>query len=101
MNKALKKAMSIGVVLTLMLVLVLGSAVSVFAAYKDGTYSISFSGGVGGHGGGVRGVTAIVSGGKITTLALTMSSANYDYCYDPVTGGRVNATTGGGNSVFS
>lgn len=100
MNKALKKALSIGAALALMLCLIFTSTVSVFAAYQDGYYQVGFSGGVGSHGGGVRAVTAIVSGGNITTLALTMSSPNYDYCYDPVTGAKILAPAGSGDSVF-
>ena len=99
MNKALKKAVSIGVTLTLMLCLILSSAAPAFASYQDGTYAVGFSFTGGSGRGGVAAVSATISGGYVSYLTVTMSSGNYDYCYDPVTGGVVTAS-GSGDSVF-
>jgi hypothetical protein len=99
MNKALKKALSIGATLALVLCLIFTSTSSVFASYQDGTYGVGFSFTGGSGRGGVAGVSATVSGGYVTTLIITMTSGNYDYCYDPVTGAKVIAS-GSGDSVF-
>ncbi len=99
MNKALKKALSIGATLALVLCLSFTSTISVFASYQDGTYYVGMSCEGGSGRGGVASATVTVSGGYVSTVALTMTSGNYDYCYDPVTGAKVNAV-GSGNSVF-
>lgn len=69
--------------------------------YQDGTYTVGYTCKGGSGRGGVRGVEALVEGGALTTLYITMSSANYDYCYDPVSGTRIEAPAGDGNSVFT
>jgi VIT1/CCC1 family predicted Fe2+/Mn2+ transporter len=45
-------------------------------------------------------VTVTVIGGRISYMELTMNGPDYDYCYDPVTGAKVSASAGIGNSVF-
>ena len=100
MNKALKKALSIGACLALMLCLIFTSTASVFAAYQDGTYNVSTTCTGGSGRGGVQSATVTVIGGNPSSVALIMTSGNYDYGYDPVTGARVNAPAGSGNSVF-
>ena len=92
--------MSIGVILALMLCCIFGTPAKAFADYKDGTYSVGVTCTGGSGRGGVRAASVTVSGGKISGVALTMSSANYDWAYDPVTGGKVYASTGSGASVF-
>ena len=100
MNKALKKALSIGASFALMLCLIFTSTISVFAAYQDGTYSVGMSCEGGSGRGGVESAMVTVIGGSPSSIALTMTSPNYDYCYDPVTGAKVLAPAGSGNSVF-
>ena len=100
MNKALKKALSIGASMALMLCLIFTSTISVFAAYQDGTYSVGMSCEGGSGRGGVESAMVTVIGGSPSSIALTMTSPNYDYCYDPVTGAKVTAPAGSGNSVF-
>ena len=100
MNKALKKALSIGASLALMLCLIFTSTISVFAAYQDGTYSVGMSCEGGSGRGGVESAMVTVIGGAPSSVALTMTSPNYDYCYDPVTGAKVMAPAGSSNSVF-
>ena len=92
--------MSIGVILALMLCCIFGTPAKAFADYKDGTYSVGVTCTGGSGRGGVRAASVTVSGGKIISAALTMSSANYDWAYDPVTGGKIYASTGSGASVF-
>ncbi len=99
MNNAFKKALSIGVILTLMLCCFISSPAKVYAAYQDGTYAVGVSCTGGSGKGGVVSASVTVSGGNIVGVTLTMTSANYDYGYDPVTGGKVY-NTGGGNSAF-
>ncbi len=99
MSKALKKALSIGVILALMLCCLLASPVKAFAAYQDGTYAVGVSCTGGSGKARVEYAQVTVSGGNIVSLMLQMSSINFDYCYDPVTGAKVNAV-GSGNSVF-
>ena len=94
------KTLSRALVVILALCLVLSSFVSAFAAYQDGTYNVGVTCEGGSGRGGVASATVTVSGGSITTVALTMTSPNYDYAYDPVTGAKVNAPAGSGNSVF-
>ena len=100
MKSSFKKPVSIAIILAMVLCLVLSSAVSVFAAYQDGTYNVGFTCTGGSGRGGVTAASVTVSGGAVTSVALTMSSPNYDYCYDPVTGAKVTAPAGSGNSVF-
>ena len=100
MNKALKKAISIGVSLSLMLCFVLTSTVSAFADYVDGTYGVWTSCTGGSGRGGVESAAVSVSGGAIYGVTLTMTSANYDYAYDPVTGAKIYADAGSGKSQF-
>ena len=100
MKSSSRKPVSIAIILAMVLCLVCSSAVSVFAAYQDGTYNVGVTCEGGSGRGGVTAATVTVSGGAITSVALTMSSGNYDYCYDPVTGAKVNAPAGSGNSVF-
>lgn len=69
--------------------------------YQDGTYTVGYTCKGGSGRGGVRGVEALVEGGALTTLYVTISNANYDYCYDPVSGTRIEAPAGDGNSVFT
>ena len=99
MNKALKKALSIGVILTLMLCCFISSPEKIYAAYVDGTYGVGVSCTGGSGRGGVASASVTVSGGNIVGVTLTMTSGNYDYAYDPVTGGRIS-NVGGGNSAF-
>ncbi len=94
------KTLSKALVVILALCLVLSSFVSAFAAYRDGTYNVGMTCEGGSGRGGVASAAVTVSGGSITTVALTMTSPNYDYCYDPVTGAKVNAPAGSGDSVF-
>ena len=100
MKSSMKKPLSIVLILAMVLCIVFASAVSAFAAYQDGTYNVGVSCSGGSGRGGVSSATVTVSGGSITSVALTMSSGNYDYCYDPVTGATVTAPAGSGNSVF-
>ncbi len=100
MRNIKKKSLSRAMVVILALCLVLSSFVSAFAAYQDGTYNVGVSCTGGSGRGGVASATVTVSGGSITSLALTMTSPNYDYAYDPVTGAKVNAPAGSGDSVF-
>ena len=100
MSKALKKALSIGVILALMLCCLLASPVKAFAAYQDGTYSVPVACEGGSGRGGVRQASVTVIGGSVSSVALTMSSPYYTYCYDPVTGAQIFAPAGMDNSVF-
>ncbi len=108
MSKALKKALSIGVVLALMLCCLLASPVKAFAAYQDGTYGVGVSCTGGSGRGGVQSATVTVIGGNISYISLTMSSANYDYAFytdGPESSNRISdivyAPAGSGNSVFT
>ena len=100
MNKALKKALSIGVILTLMLCCFISSPEKIYAAYIDGTYGVGVSCTGGSGRGGVASASVTVSGGNIVGVTLTMTSANYDYAYDPVTLNIIHANTGSGKSQF-
>ena len=84
----------------LMLILVFTSTVFAFASYKDGTYPVAVSSESSAQGSGISAVTVTVIGGRISYMELTMNGPDYDYCYDPVTGAKVSASAGIGNSVF-
>jgi hypothetical protein len=96
MKNAFKKVMSIGAAAALMLCLVLCSTLFAYAAYADGTYSVPVTCKGGSGRGGVRSASVKVSKGVISSVELVMSSANYDYAYDPVTGTKIDA---GGEDV--
>ena len=100
MRNTQKKTLSKAMVVILALCLVLSSFISAFAAYRDGTYNVGVTCEGGSGRGGVTSASVTVSGGSITSVALTMSSPNYDYAYDPVTGAKVNAPAGSGDSIF-
>lgn len=80
------------------------------ASYEDGTYNFRidrkgdqgcgphfYTGGSGR--GGPQSAEITVSGGNVTQVTITMSSANYDYAI--VKGATINADTGSGNSKFT
>lgn len=88
--------MSIGAAAVLMFCLVLCSTLPAYAAYADGTYPVPVTCKGGSGRGGVRSASVKVSKGVISSVDLVMSSGNYDYAYDPVTGAKINA---GGDDV--
>ena len=100
MNSIFKKAAGIGVALILMLALVLSAAVTVFGAYKDGTYSVGVSCSGGSSSGGVESAAVTVIGGRISYITVTMSGFDHDYCYDPVTGAKVTSPAGSDGRLF-
>lgn len=71
------------------------------AVYQDGTYAVncSFTGGSGR--GGVTAAEVTVSGGIITEVTLTMSSAHYDYAKVDGAEDKVVADTTSGKSRFT
>ncbi len=96
MNKTLKKAVSIGVILILMLTLVFTTAASALTNYLDGTYPVS----VQSDGSDISAAAVTVIGGRVSFVDITMNGSGYAYCLDPVTGVKINALQGVGNSVF-
>ena len=96
MNKTLKRTVSIGVIVILMLTLVFTSAASALTNYLDGTYPVS----VQSDGSDISAASVTVIGGRVSFIDITMNGAGYAYCLDPVTGVKVNALQGVGSSVF-